>query len=277
MIGGMILVSHTPRGNTPLVDFEGVTAFPTFVGSMGVRPIRSREPYWYEQIKGNFLYPPAGVFANPPSTTEGALLPKPRPLRGVTSVGKEILFLSSEESVGSSQEESSSWSKIFAGVLRDLGIDPKERPKKAAKKKIKKVTVDTGATSKKGGSSRVAATTQDKGTLRFRQSNLEDYVVTSDSLEGLSRIGEKKKSSATGSKSSVRAGSRIPEAGATPSSIALDEEEEEEHEREAAAKLVSRKRSREEAAAGAKPVQKAMGPVIGKQSSLRSLYKFSPG
>ncbi|KAJ0814967.1 hypothetical protein HanPSC8_Chr17g0791931 [Helianthus annuus] len=244
----------------PVLKFEDrvahlcQAAFPTFGGSMGVRPLRSREPYWYEQIKGNFLYPPAGVFANPPSTIEGALLPKPRPLRSVTSAGKEILFLSSEESVGSSQEELSSWSNIFAGVLRDLGIDPEERPKKAAKKKIKKVTVDTGVTTKKGRTSRAAATTQDKGTLRFRQSNLEDYIIASDSLEYLSRIGEKKKISTAVSKSSGSAGSRIPEAGATPSSIALDEEEEEEHEEEAAAKLVSRKRSRKEAAAGAKAV-----------------------
>ncbi|KAJ0463509.1 hypothetical protein HanHA300_Chr14g0516491 [Helianthus annuus] len=226
---------------------------------MGVRPLRSGETYWYKQIKGRFFFPPAGVFANPPTATEGALLPKPRPLRGVTFARKEILFLSSKESVGSSHEE----------------------PKKAPKKKTKKVTVDTGATSKKGGSSRAPAADHDKGTLRFRQSNLEDYVVASDSLEGLSRIGEKKKGSATGSKSSESAGSRIPEAGATHSSVALDEEEEEEeeeeHEEEAAAKLVTRKSSREKTAAGAKLAQKFVDPVIGKQSSLRSLYKFSPG
>ncbi|MFS7987104.1 hypothetical protein Hanom_Chr11g01018451 [Helianthus anomalus] len=222
-------------------------AFPTFGGSIGVRPLRSGEPYWYERIKGNFLYPPAGVFANPPTATEGALLPQPRPLRGVTSAGKDIFFLSSEESIGSSQEELSSWSNIFTCVSRDLGIDPEERPKKATQKKIKKVTVDTCATSKRGGSSRAATTSQDKGTLRFRQSNLEDYVVASDSLEGLSRVGEKKKTSVA----------------------------EEEHEEEAAAKLVRRKRSREEATAGA--VQKNVSPVIGKQSSLRSLYKLSPG
>ncbi|KAF5770189.1 hypothetical protein HanRHA438_Chr14g0667641 [Helianthus annuus] len=78
--------------------------FPTFGGSIGMRPLRSVEPYWYEQIKENFLFPPAGVFANPPSATKGALFPKPRPLRGVTSARKEILFLSSEEYVGSSQE-----------------------------------------------------------------------------------------------------------------------------------------------------------------------------
>ncbi|KAJ0589765.1 hypothetical protein HanIR_Chr04g0189881 [Helianthus annuus] len=132
---------------------------------MGVRPLQSGEPYWYKQIKGNFLFPSAGIFANPPSATEGALLPKPRPLRGKTSTGKEILFLSSEESVGSSQEELSSWSTIFAGVLRHLGIDPEERVKKApTKKKTKKVTVYTGGTSKKGGSSRAAAA-HDKGTL----------------------------------------------------------------------------------------------------------------
>ncbi|KAJ0539894.1 putative intermediate filament, rod domain, coil 1B [Helianthus annuus] len=162
------------------------------------------------------------------------------------------------------------------GVLCNLGIDPDEKKKEASgKKKTKKViTLDTGATSKKGGSSRATATTSDKGTIRFRQSNLEDYVVASDSLEGLSHIGEKKKSSAGGSKSSRSAGSRIPEAGATPYSIALDEEEEEEHE-EAVAKLVSRKRSREETAVGVGLAQKARErPLIGKQSRLRTVYKF---
>ncbi|MFS7928884.1 hypothetical protein Hanom_Chr04g00326051 [Helianthus anomalus] len=244
----------------PILKFEDreahlyQAAFPTFGGSMGVRPLQSGEPYWYEQIKGYFLYPLLEYFP--------------------------ILQPQLKESVGSSQEELSSRSNIFAGVLRDLGIDPEDRPKKAIKKKIKYVTVDTGATSKKGGNSCAATASQDKGILRFRQSNLGDYVVGSDSLEGLSRIGEKKKkTSGSGSKSSGSAGSRIPEAGVTPSSIALDEEEEEEeHEEEAAAKLVSWKRSREEVAGGAVPAQKAGGgPVIGKQSRLHTLYKFSPG
>ncbi|MFS7903718.1 hypothetical protein Hanom_Chr01g00027321 [Helianthus anomalus] len=121
-----------------------------------------------------------------------------------------------------------------------------KRPKKApAKKKTsKKVTVDTGATSKKGGSSRTPVAASEKGTLRFRQSNLEDYVITSDSLEGLSRIGERNKSRAAGYKSSGSAGYRAPEAGVTPSSV--PEEEEEEVEEEEAGKLVARKRSREE-------------------------------
>ncbi|KAJ0714492.1 hypothetical protein HanPI659440_Chr13g0490121 [Helianthus annuus] len=245
---------------------------------MGVRPLESGEQYWYERIKGHFLYPLTGAFANPPTATECAHLPNPRPLRAVTSAGKEILYLSSEESVGYSNGELSSWSNIFAGVLRDLGIDPEEKKKKPNKKKKKVITIDAEPPIKKGGSSRTTAGAYDKGTLRFRQSNLEDYVIASDSLEGLSRIGEKK-ASAAGSKSSRSAGSRNPDAGATPSSIALDgEEEEEEEQEEPAVKLLSRKRSRDESAAGVKVAQKAEGvPVIGKLSKLRSLYKFSPG
>ncbi|MFS8010247.1 hypothetical protein Hanom_Chr14g01294801 [Helianthus anomalus] len=189
---------------------------------------------------------------------------KARPLRGVTSAGKEILFLSSEESVGS--------------CIARSGIDPEERPKKApAKTKASKktVTLDTGTTSKKTGGSRTTPTASEKGTLRFRQSNLEDYVIASDSLEGLSRTGEKKKSNATGSKISGSAGSRVPEAGATPSSV--PEEEEEEVEEEEAATLVIRKSSREETLARTGPAQKTdVGPTIGKRSRLRSLCKFSP-
>ncbi|MFS7911574.1 hypothetical protein Hanom_Chr02g00119751 [Helianthus anomalus] len=205
------------------------SVFPTFGGAMGVRPLTGG----YEQIKNNFLYPPAGIFASPLTATEGTHLPKPRTLRGVTSTRKEILYLSSEESVGSSNEELSSWSNIFAGVLCDLGIDPKEKPNKAPTKKKaetkKKVTTDAGATSKKAGGSRATAEIPQKGTLRFRQSNLEDYVVASDSLEGLSRIGERsKRSAAATSKSSGSARSRAPESGATPSSLREEEEVEEE-------------------------------------------------
>ncbi|KAJ0805526.1 hypothetical protein HanPI659440_Chr02g0079301 [Helianthus annuus] len=105
-------------------------AFPTFGGSMGVRPLEPGEQYWYERIKGHFLYPLAGAFANPPIATEGSHLTNPRPLQAVISAGKEILYLSSEESVGSSNGELSSWSNIFAGVLHDLVIDRRRRRRK---------------------------------------------------------------------------------------------------------------------------------------------------
>ncbi|KAM0040741.1 hypothetical protein Hdeb2414_s0012g00397631 [Helianthus debilis subsp. tardiflorus] len=167
-------------------------AFPTFGGFMEVRPLEPGEQYWNEHIKGHFLYPPAGTFANPPTATEGAHLPSPRPLQAVTSAGKEILYLFSEESVGSSNGELSSWSNIFAGVLRDLGTDPEEKKKKPNKKNKKVIIIEPELTSKKGGSSCAATGASEKGTLRFRQSNLEDNVITSDSLEGLSCIGEKK-------------------------------------------------------------------------------------
>ncbi|MFS8019650.1 hypothetical protein Hanom_Chr15g01406201 [Helianthus anomalus] len=69
---------------------------------MGVRPFRAREEYWYEQIKPNFIYASTELFENPPVSTEGARIPKGRPCRAVTSTGKEIVYLSSEESPQSS-------------------------------------------------------------------------------------------------------------------------------------------------------------------------------
>ncbi|KAF5788947.1 hypothetical protein HanXRQr2_Chr09g0365131 [Helianthus annuus] len=210
-------------------------AFAMFGGSMGVRPLRDDEESWYEQIRSNFIYPVNGAFASPPTTTEGAQFPKPRPLRSVTSAGKEVVYISSEESVGSSNGELSSWSNIFAGVLRDLGIDKEEKKKKPLKKK--KTNLDPEVTSKGTGTSRATAAAV-KGTLHLRQSDLNDYVIISDSLEGLSRTAETK-TGAGGSRSSGSAGSRNPDAGATPS---VHEEEEVEEEEDVAARLVSRKR-----------------------------------
>ncbi|KAJ0759547.1 hypothetical protein HanOQP8_Chr04g0127941 [Helianthus annuus] len=241
-------------------------AFSTFGGSMGVRPLRDDEESWYDQIKGNLMFPVEGAFASPPTATEGAQYPKPRPLRSVTSAGKEILYLSSEESVGSSNGELSSWSKIFAGVLRDLGIDPEEKKKKPLKKK--KTKVDPEVTSKGTGPSR-ATTAAVKGTLRLRQSDLDDYVIISDSFEGLSRTA-KAKTGAGGSKSSGSAGSRNPDASATP-------EDDEAEEEDVAAQLIGRKRGRSETTAGVASAPTAVVlPVVGKTSNLRSLYKFSP-
>ncbi|KAJ0944174.1 hypothetical protein HanPSC8_Chr03g0113251 [Helianthus annuus] len=243
-------------------------AFSTFGGSMGVRPVRDDEESWYDQIKGNFMFPAADAFASPPTATEGAQYPKPRPLRSVTLAGKETFYLSSEESVGSSSGELSSWSKIFAGVLRDLGIDPEEKKKKPVKKKKK---AEPEVTSKGTGPSR-ATTAAGKGTLRLRQRDLDDYVIISDSYEGLSHVA-KGKAGAGGSKSSGSAGSRNPEAGATPS-FPEDEEVEEE---DAAAQLIGRKRGRSEATTGvASAPQSVVIPTIGKTSRLRSLYQFSP-
>ncbi|KAM0055374.1 hypothetical protein Hdeb2414_s0006g00205331 [Helianthus debilis subsp. tardiflorus] len=200
-------------------------AIPTFGGSMSVRPLRAGEEYWYDQIKGYFMYPVADAFADPPTVTEG--------------------------------------------VLRDLGIDPKEKKKKPKKKAI---TLDADVTSKKGGSSRATAGVADKGTFRLRQSNLEDYVIISDSFEGLSRVGEKRGSSGS-------AGSRNPNAWTTPSSLAHEEEKDEveaEEEEGPAVKLI-RKRSREVVVGASVMSKPGEVPLIGKKSSLRSRYKFSPG
>ncbi|XP_022003945.1 MAP7 domain-containing protein 2-like [Helianthus annuus] len=135
-------------------------AFSTFGGSMGVRPLRDDEESWYDQIKGNFMFPVEGAFASPPTATEG-----------------------------------------------------------------------------------------------------------------LSRTA-KAKTGAGGSKSSGSAGSRNPEAGATPS---VPEDDEAEEEEDADAQLIGRKRGRSEATAGVVSAHTAVViPVVGKTSNLRSLYKFSP-
>ncbi|KAJ0729464.1 hypothetical protein HanLR1_Chr07g0253201 [Helianthus annuus] len=122
-------------------------AFPAFAGTMGVRPLRGGEEYWFEQIKPNFLYARTKLFAAPPAATEGARIPKPRPCRAITFAGKEIVYLSSEESVASSEHELKPSYDVFAGVLRDLGVEHEEkRLKRVAKKKV---TVAGGTTSKK--------------------------------------------------------------------------------------------------------------------------------
>ncbi|KAJ0799130.1 hypothetical protein HanLR1_Chr00c2196g0837351 [Helianthus annuus] len=229
-------------------------AFATFAGSMGVRPLREDEESWYEQIRGNFMYPVADAFAAPPIATEGVQFPKPRPLRSVTPAGKEVLYLYSEESV----------------CCATWGLTRKRRRKKPLKKK-KTVKAGPEVTNKGAGSSRATAAAV-KGTLRLRRSDLNNYVIISDSLEGLSRTADVK-TGAGSSKSSGSAGSRNPDAGATP----LVHEEETEEEEDAAAQLVGRKRVRSETTAGvgSAPIVDVL-PLVGKTSKLRSLYKFSP-
>ncbi|KAL9995029.1 hypothetical protein Hdeb2414_s0846g00953561 [Helianthus debilis subsp. tardiflorus] len=48
-------------------------AFTTYGGSMGARALRDDEESWYDQIKGNFMFPAADAFASPPTATEGVL------------------------------------------------------------------------------------------------------------------------------------------------------------------------------------------------------------
>ncbi|KAM0041291.1 hypothetical protein Hdeb2414_s0011g00364651 [Helianthus debilis subsp. tardiflorus] len=224
--------------DVPVLLFNGEeaalyqSAFPTFSRAMGVRALRDGEEYRYEQINPNFIYARAELFANPPVSTEGAHIRNPRPCRSMTPAGKEIVYLSSEESLASSDHELRSWDDVFVGVLRDLGIGYKEKkPKKTAAKK--KVNFARGETSKTVGATHAAYdTASKKGTLRVRQSNLENFVVSIESLKGLHDIGETPESSAVDAvRSSGSAGSKGPDSGATPSS--LHEEEETETEAEA--------------------------------------------
>ncbi|KAJ0863674.1 hypothetical protein HanPSC8_Chr12g0532801 [Helianthus annuus] len=100
---------------------------PTFVGVMGARPLRDWEEFWLEQIRPNFMYARIEAFAAPLLATEGARIPNPKPCRAITSAGKEIVYLSSEESVATSEHELNPSHDLFAGVLRNLAIDPDEK------------------------------------------------------------------------------------------------------------------------------------------------------
>ncbi|KAJ0441463.1 hypothetical protein HanIR_Chr16g0798041 [Helianthus annuus] len=121
---------HEDNESVPVLLFDEQEArlkqcaFPTFVGVMGKRPLRDGEEFWLEQIRPNFMYTRLNAFAAPPLATEGVRIPNPRPCRAITSTGKVIVYLSSEESVDSSECKLSPSHNLFAGVLHNLGVDP---------------------------------------------------------------------------------------------------------------------------------------------------------
>ncbi|MFS7899159.1 hypothetical protein Hanom_Chr05g00405321 [Helianthus anomalus] len=135
------------------------SAFPTFAGVMGARPLRDGEEFWLEHIRTNFMYAQIEAFAAPPIATEGVRIPNPRPCSAITSSGKEIIYLSSKESVDSSKCKLSPSRDLFVGVLRNLGVDPEEKkPKRVSKKK----TTTAGGTGIK--KTEVASATSDAGS-----------------------------------------------------------------------------------------------------------------
>ncbi|KAF5821778.1 hypothetical protein HanRHA438_Chr01g0019161 [Helianthus annuus] len=159
-------------------------AFPAHAGVMGVRPLRTGEEYWSEQIQPNFMYARAELFAAPPVATEGAHISNPRPCRAITPAGKEVVYLSSEESVVSSEHELNPPHDVFASVLRNLRIDHEDKkPKRVIKKKV---TVAEGVAHKKPEVTSAASDVASRnGTARFRQRSLDDFVYVADSFEEL--------------------------------------------------------------------------------------------
>ncbi|MFS7937938.1 hypothetical protein Hanom_Chr05g00433621 [Helianthus anomalus] len=123
------------------------SAFPTFAGVIGTRPLRDGEEFWLEQIRPNFMFTWIEAFAAPPLAAEGARIPKPRPCRAITFASKEIVYLSGEELVASSEHELNPSPNLFAGVLRYLGVDPDEKKTRRVSKK--KTATAGGATVKK--------------------------------------------------------------------------------------------------------------------------------
>ncbi|KAM0057522.1 hypothetical protein Hdeb2414_s0005g00159131 [Helianthus debilis subsp. tardiflorus] len=271
--------------DVPVLLFDGQevalyqSAFPASSSTMGVRPLCSGEEYWFEQIKPNFMYARAKLFAAPTAAIEGARYTNPRPCRAMTPAGKEIVYLSNEESLDSPDHELKPSRGVFAVVLRDLGVEHEEkRLKRPAKKKV---TVAGGAASKKvetaGAASDVASR---KGTTRFRQSNLKGFVIVADSLEEWYAIdGKHQSNAAAAARSSRSAGSKGPDSGTTPTFIHF-EETEAGHEAKKLIRKNASKRSRAETGTETTPPAKnaTTGKHIGKKGSLRSHYsEVSPG
>ncbi|MFS7968846.1 hypothetical protein Hanom_Chr09g00802311 [Helianthus anomalus] len=90
------------------------SAFPTFAPIMGTRPLCDGDRFWLEQIRPNFTYTRLDAFAVSLIATEGARVPNPRPCKAITFAGKEIVYLSSEESVDSSECKLSPSHNLFA-------------------------------------------------------------------------------------------------------------------------------------------------------------------
>ncbi|KAM0049889.1 hypothetical protein Hdeb2414_s0008g00291241 [Helianthus debilis subsp. tardiflorus] len=248
--------------SVPVLLFDGQeatlyqSAFPTFTGVMGTRPLRDGEEFWQEQIRRNFMYAWLEAFVAAPLATEGARIPNPRPCRAITSVGKRL--------------------SIFpvSSVLHNLGVDPDEKkPKRVSKKKA---ATAGGATVKK---TEVTDATSDagshKGITCFIQINLEDFVMVVDSLEDLHVIGGKPQhgmmATSRGSGSAVSKGL---DSGVTP----LSDHEEEAGVDPEAEKLIRKnalKMSRAETKPESSPIAKKVvvgKPAIGKKGDPRDLY-----
>ncbi|KAJ0754661.1 hypothetical protein HanPI659440_Chr09g0349311 [Helianthus annuus] len=141
------------------------------------------------------MYHPSDVFVVPPTATEDACVPNPMPCRAITPAEEEGTLLSSEESIASSKHGLKSPCDVFAGSLRELGIDQEEKkPKRVSKKKV--VTVAEGARPIKQ-EVRIAASdaASRKGMARPHQCSLDDFVIVAKSMEELYSLGGKFKAS----------------------------------------------------------------------------------
>ncbi|KAL9999276.1 hypothetical protein Hdeb2414_s0493g00904901 [Helianthus debilis subsp. tardiflorus] len=200
-------------------------AFSACAAVMGVRPLGDEKEYWYEQISDNFMYSPTDAFAAPPIATEGAHVLHPRPCRAITLAGVEIILLSSEESIASSEHGLNIPRYAFAGSLRDLFMDHDgQKPKRPSKKKI--ATLVGGSCRKKPEASVEASDAASyKGVARPQQLSLDDFMIVANSLEELYSIGGKfKAGGATVARSPGSVSSRDQPSGATLTSIPVENE-----------------------------------------------------
>ncbi|MFS7978605.1 hypothetical protein Hanom_Chr10g00917401 [Helianthus anomalus] len=140
----------------------------------------------------------------PPTAAEGALISNPRPCRAITPAGKEVVYLSNEESVASLEHELKPPHVVFAGVMRNLEV---------AHKKPEVTDVASNAASR-------------KDTTCIRQCSLGDFMYVSDSFDELYVISCKPQTNvAAGVRCSGSTGSKEKHSSATPTSTLADETE----------------------------------------------------
>ncbi|MFS7937931.1 hypothetical protein Hanom_Chr05g00433551 [Helianthus anomalus] len=128
--------------------YENLMALPNLVFGEQVFVAAGMSDRWPEDIESVFVLLFDGhAFAAPPLAAEGARIPRPRLCRAITFARKEIVYLSGEELVASSEHELNPSPDLFAGVLRYLGVDPDEKKTRRVSKK--KTATAGGATVKK--------------------------------------------------------------------------------------------------------------------------------
>ncbi|KAM0026254.1 hypothetical protein Hdeb2414_s0020g00556001 [Helianthus debilis subsp. tardiflorus] len=127
------------------------------------------EEGWYETIVQNFRVPDAQALEALIAPGLGMSVLNPRSCKSMTPVSEELFSLSSDDSLGSDSS---------AGVLVALGAYPttvesgKAQKTKCQKKPAALVSKQTGT-----------------GIFRPRKTPSEDYVLVSDTLEGLDILG----------------------------------------------------------------------------------------
>ena len=86
--------------------------------AVGERALADNEAPVLEQFKGNFLYPRRAETGARPAASASGYIPCPMPCSARNSAGEEVIFLTSSESVASSDEVESAYLGVETAGIR---------------------------------------------------------------------------------------------------------------------------------------------------------------